>query len=31
MDKAALIELINRYKADPESVYATWFINGAER
>ena len=22
---------INRYKADPESVYATWFINGAER
>ncbi len=31
MEKAALIELDNRYKADPESVYATWFINGAER
>lgn len=31
MDNAALIELIARYKADPESVYATWFINGAER
>ncbi len=31
MENAALIELINRYKADPESVYATWFINGAER
>ncbi len=31
MEKAALIELVNRYKTDPESVYATWFINGAER
>ncbi len=31
MDTTALIELITRYKADPESVYNTWFINGAER
>ena len=31
MDKAALIALINCYKADPESVYSTWFINGEER
>ena len=31
MEKAALIELINRYKVDPESVYSTWFINGVER
>lgn len=31
MDKTALIDLINRYKADPESVYSTWFINGGER
>ena len=31
MDKLALTELISRYKADPESVYNTWFISGAER
>lgn len=31
MDKTALVELIGRYKADPESVYSTWFINGEER
>jgi type II restriction enzyme len=31
MDKTALIELIARYKADSESVYNTWFINGEER
>lgn len=31
MDREALVELVARYKADPESVYATWFINGAER
>ena len=31
MDKTALIELIARYKADHESVYNTWFINGSER
>ena len=31
MDNAALLELIGRYKADPESVYSTWFINGPER
>lgn len=31
MDRIALIELIARYKADPESVYSTWFINGEER
>lgn len=31
MDKSALVELIGRYKADPESVYSTWFINGEER
>lgn len=31
MEKAGLIELINRYKGDAESVYNTWFINGAER
>ncbi len=31
MDTTALVELIARYKADPESVYNTWFINGAER
>ena len=30
-DKANLSELINRYKADPESVYNTWFISGEER
>ena len=31
MDNTALFELITRYKADLESVYSTWFINGAER
>lgn len=31
METAVIIELINRYKADPESVYNTWFINGTER
>lgn len=31
MDTTRLIELINRYKSDPESVYNTWFIGGAER
>lgn len=31
MDTFSLIPLIERYKADPESVYNTWFVNGAER
>lgn len=31
MDKTALVELIERYKADPESVYNTWFVGGEER
>lgn len=31
MDKTALVEPIIRYKADPESVYNTWFIEGEER
>lgn len=31
MDKTALTNLINRYRSDPESVYNTWFIGGAER
>ena len=31
MEKTALIKLIERYKSDPESVYNTWFIGGAER
>ena len=31
MDKTQLPDLIARYKADPESVYNTWFISGAER
>lgn len=31
MDRLGLIELINRYKSDLESVYNTWFVNGAER
>ena len=30
MEKAALIELVNRYKTDPELAYATWFIKGGE-
>lgn len=31
MDTPALIDLINRYKGDPESVYNTWFVSGEER
>jgi len=31
MEATQLIELINRYKSDPESVYNTWFVGGAER
>ncbi len=31
VEKASLAELINRYKADPESVYSTWFVSGEER
>jgi len=31
MDKSALTDLIARYKADPESVYNTWFVSGADR
>jgi type II restriction enzyme len=31
MKKTALVELIERYKSDPESVYNTWFIGGEER
>src|SRR5581483_5296941 len=31
MDTAALIDLIGRYKSDPESVYNTWFVTGEER
>ena len=31
MEHAALIQLIDRYKADHESVYNTWFVSSAER
>lgn len=31
MEKAALLELIDQYKSDPESVYNTWFVNGEQR
>lgn len=31
MEKTVLIELIERYKSDPESVYNTWFVGGEER
>ena len=31
MENTRLIELIDRYKSDPESVYNTWFVGGAER
>ncbi len=31
MENTRLIELIARYKSDPESVYNTWFVGGAER
>ncbi len=27
----ALIQLVDRYKSDPESVYNTWFVGGEER
>lgn len=31
MEKTAVIELVERYKSDPESVYNTWFIGSAQR
>jgi len=31
VDKAALVSLHDRYKADPESVYNTWFIGSEAR
>ena len=31
MDSMALVELIDRYKSDPESVYNTWFVGGEQR
>lgn len=31
MEHTTLIPLIDRYKADPESVYNTWFVSSAER
>ncbi len=31
MSNPALRELVERYKSDPESVYNTWFVGGAER
>ena len=31
MDRMALVELVERYKSDPESVYNTWFVGGEER
>jgi type II restriction enzyme len=31
METSTLIELIDRYKADQESVYNTWFVNGEAR
>lgn len=31
MDTTALVELIGHYKADPESVYNTWFMGSGER
>jgi type II restriction enzyme len=31
MKDAALLELIERYKDDPESVYNTWFVGGEAR
>jgi type II restriction enzyme len=31
MDVSALVELIDGYKSDQESVYNTWFVNGEER
>lgn len=31
METTLLTSTIERYKADPESVYNTWFVNGSER
>jgi type II restriction enzyme len=31
IETAALVGMIDRYKADPESVYNTWFISADER
>jgi len=31
IDTAALVEMIERYKADAESVYNTWFVGAEER
>lgn len=31
MDTTSLVNLIARYKSDPESVYNTWFVSSAER
>jgi type II restriction enzyme len=31
MDQTELSRVIERYKTDPESVYATWFLSSAER
>jgi len=31
MEHNTLIQLIDRYKADPESVYNTWFVSSTER
>lgn len=31
MEKTVLVELIDRYKTDVESVYFTWFVSGEER
>lgn len=31
MDPLPLLDLVQRYKADPESVYNTWFVSGEER
>ncbi|MBI2817658.1 MAG: hypothetical protein HYX72_12035 [Acidobacteria bacterium] len=31
MEKTALLELVDRYKSDPESVYNTWFVRGEQR
>ncbi|MBI3926047.1 MAG: hypothetical protein HY319_10940 [Armatimonadetes bacterium] len=31
MERRFLLDLAERYKADPESVYHTWFVNSPER
>src|SRR5215212_10755991 len=31
MNTAALLELVDRYTTDPESVYTTWFLGGEAR